>query len=113
MMNTRTFSFSHGVLKNLLLAGPLKLMIVWLIFILLFTTTQMYLPESLTHYQTTNFGLFHTERVCRRQFQIPPNWQKVFPGASKVVIVWEWVNTFTKQQNVDLDQIESICRQQS
>ena len=24
----------------------------------------------LTHYQTTNFRLFHTERVCRRQFQI-------------------------------------------
>ena len=27
----------------------------------------------LTHYQTTNFRLFQTERVCRRQFQI---WQK-------------------------------------
>ena len=25
---------------------------------------------SLTHYQTTNFRLFKTERVCRRQFQI-------------------------------------------
>ena len=24
----------------------------------------------LTHYQTTNFRLFQTERVCRRQFQI-------------------------------------------
>ena len=24
----------------------------------------------LTHYQTTKFRLFHTERVCRRQFQI-------------------------------------------
>ena len=26
--------------------------------------------NSLTHYQTTNFRLFQTERVCRRQFQI-------------------------------------------
>ena len=24
----------------------------------------------LTHYQTTNFRLFQTERVCKRQFQI-------------------------------------------
>ena len=34
------------------------------------------LPRILTpytHYQTTNFRLFQTERVCRRQFQI---WQK-------------------------------------
>ena len=26
--------------------------------------------QLLTHYQTTNFRLFQTERVCRRQFQI-------------------------------------------
>ena len=25
---------------------------------------------GLTHYQTTNFRPFRTERVCRRQFQI-------------------------------------------
>ena len=25
---------------------------------------------KLTHYQTKNFRLFQTERVCRRQFQI-------------------------------------------
>ena len=30
----------------------------------------------LTHYQTTNFRLFETERVCRRQFQISRKWQK-------------------------------------
>ena len=29
-----------------------------------------------THYQTTNFRLFQTERVCRRQFQIWRKWQK-------------------------------------
>ena len=72
----------------------------------------------LTHYQTTNFGLFQTERVCRRQFQngrklskqventvgkgeiarykqflfFPHCFQKAcFPGVSKGVIVWEWV----------------------
>ena len=26
--------------------------------------------DVLTHYQTTNFGLFQTDRVCRRQFQL-------------------------------------------
>ena len=26
--------------------------------------------KALTHYQMTNFKLFQTERVCRRQFQI-------------------------------------------
>ena len=26
--------------------------------------------KHLTHYQMTNFRLFQTERVCRRQFQI-------------------------------------------
>ena len=25
---------------------------------------------KLTHYQMTNFKLFQTERVCRRQFQV-------------------------------------------
>ena len=30
-----------------------------------------HLPQShLTHYQTTNFRLFQTKRVCRRDFQI-------------------------------------------
>ena len=77
----------------------------------------------LTHYQTTNFRLVQTERVCRRQFQIWRKWQKViktventvgkgeiacyeqfllfpqcfqkacFPGASKGVVVWELVNS--------------------
>ena len=26
--------------------------------------------KALTHYQTTDFGLFQTDRVCRQQFQI-------------------------------------------
>ena len=76
---------------------------------------------NLTHYQTTNFRLFQTEGVCRRQFQIDENGRKLskwventvekgeiahyeqfllfpqcfekayFPGASKDAIVWKWV----------------------
>ena len=69
--------------------------------------------KHLTHYQTTNFRLFQTERVCRRQFQIWRKRKKViqtventvgkgeiacfqkacFPGSSTVVIVWEWVKS--------------------
>ena len=75
----------------------------------------------LTHYQTKNFRHFQTERVCRLQFQINENGRKLsnwventvgkgeiaryepfllfprcfqkacFPGASKGVIMWEWV----------------------
>ena len=71
----------------------------------------------LTHYQTTNFRLLQTERVCRRQFQIWRKWQKVIQmgrkhcgkrrncslrcfqkaclaGASKGVTVWEGVNSY-------------------
>ena len=33
--------------------------------------------KPLTLCQRTNFRLFHTERVCRRQFQIWQKWQKV------------------------------------
>ena len=38
-----------------------------------FSCNQTYL----THYQTTNFRLFQTERVCRRQFRIWQKWQIV------------------------------------
>ena len=37
----------------------------------------------LTHYQTTNFRLFQTERVCRQQFQIWRKWQKVIQTGRK------------------------------
>ena len=37
----------------------------------------------LTHYQTTNFRLFQTKKVCRRQFQIWQKWQKVIQTGRK------------------------------
>ena len=84
------------------------------------TGQKLYAPDLLIHYQTTNFELFQTDRVCRRQFQnrrklskqventvgkgeiaryeqfllFPQIFQKAcFPWVSKGVIVWEWVNT--------------------
>ena len=39
--------------------------------------------KPLTHYQTTNFRLFQTERVCRRQFEIWQKWQKVIQRGRK------------------------------
>ena len=67
--------------------------------------------NNLTHYQTTNFRHFQTKRVCRKLSSwventvgkgeiacyeqlllFPQCFQKTcFPGASKGVIVWEWV----------------------
>ena len=47
-------------------------------------TMMMYVSIiRLTHYQTTNFRLFQTERVCRRQFQILRNWKKVIQTGRK------------------------------
>ena len=40
----------------------------------------------LTHYQMTNFRLFQTERVCRRQFQIWRKWQKVIQMGRKPIM---------------------------
>ena len=88
----------------------------------------------LTHYQTTNFRLFQTEKSLQttisnltkiaeklsnrventvgkgeiaryEQFLLFPRcFQKAcFPGASKAVIVWEWVNCIP--HNPDLKQI--------
>ena len=37
----------------------------------------------LTLSQATNFRLFQTERVCRRQFQIPQKWQKALQTGRK------------------------------
>ena len=89
------------------------------------TRLSIYLTyHSLTHYQTTDFRLFQTERVADDNFKFDKNGRKLskrventvgkgeiaryeqfllfpqcfqkacFPGASKGVIVWEWVNPF-------------------
>ena len=93
----------------------------------------VYIHYTLTHYQTTDFRLFQTERVCRRQFQIWQKWKKViqtgrkhcwkrrncslraispfptvfskglFPRGVKGVIVWEWV-----KQQLAFNSITSI-----
>ena len=39
--------------------------------------------KELTHYQTTNFKLFQTERLCRRQFKIWRKWKKVMQTGRK------------------------------
>ena len=41
------------------------------------------LCNRLNHYQTTNFRLFRTERVCKRQFQIWQKWRKVIQMGRK------------------------------
>ena len=81
----------------------------------------LWVPPCLTLSQTTNFRLFHAERVCTRHFKFDKNGSKLskqventlgkgeiarykqfllfpqcfqkacFPEASKGVIVWEWV----------------------
>ena len=43
----------------------------------------MLYSKGLTHYQMTNFGLFQTERVCRRQFQISQKCKKVIQTGRK------------------------------
>ena len=83
----------------------------------------------LTHYQTTNFRLFQTERVCRRQFQIWRKWKKViqtdrkhcgkrrncslrkacFPGVSKGAIVWEWVNSLPHDKILDWSKFKAFA----
>ena len=42
-----------------------------------------FINTILTHYQTTNFRLFQTERVCRRQFQIWQKWKKIIQTGRK------------------------------
>ena len=39
-------------------------------FVLVICKMLLIWSQPLTHHQTTNFRLFKTERVCRRQFQI-------------------------------------------
>ena len=42
-----------------------------------------FVPIELTHYRTTNFRLFQTERVCRGHLQIGQKWKKVIQTGRK------------------------------
>ena len=48
-----------------------------------FSLYQTKILPCLTHYQTTNFRHFQTEKVCRRQFKIWLIWQKVIQTGRK------------------------------
>ena len=60
LLDTSNFSFSRIVFKRLVLQTLENEVLFWI---------GLNLP-LLTHYQTTSFRLFQTERVCRQQFQI-------------------------------------------
>ena len=70
MLVTSIFSFSHNVFY------PYQIKFKFFSHI-------CHLQMLLTHYQTTNFRLFQTERVCRRQFQIWRKWLKVIQTGRK------------------------------
>ena len=92
----------------------------------------MHSPIDLTHYQMTNFRLFQTEDFADNNFKFDENGRKLskrventvgqgeiaryeqfllvpqcfqkacFPGASKGVIVWEWVNAFMIKDHIKI-----------
>ena len=71
LLITSNFFFSHNVFQSCLL---------------LLRRNEYLWSKELTLYQTTNFGLLQTKRVCRRQFQITWKWQK---GLQKCRKHWE------------------------
>ena len=90
LLVVNNFSFSHSVFQKTDIADTRKGLSKGLvgkekIWLYLFRNFWVYMENiplqqseslcnnakiSLTHYQTTNFRLFQTERVCRLQFQI-------------------------------------------
>ena len=68
LLVTSNFSSSHNFFKS---------------YLLLMHQNEYPWSKGLTHYQTTNFGLFQTERVCRWQFQIWWKWKKVIQPSRK------------------------------
>ena len=85
LLITSNLSFSHSVFYPF---GKLSAIFIKL---KLSSANPLSLEESkigrlvmgLTHYETTNFRLFQTERVCRQQFQIWRKWQKVIQKGRK------------------------------
>ena len=73
MLVTSIFSFSHNVFDPI----KHKEVIILANFILLSANASnldqsgvLSFGKELTFYQMTNFRLFHTDRVCRRQFRV-------------------------------------------
>ena len=119
------FSFFHNVFYSQIIVSPFFHIsdIISLFVAELEELRISILGKGLTHYLTTNFRLFQTERVCRLHFRFDENGSKLskpvenivgkgeiacyeqfllfpqcfqkacFPRASKGVIVWERLNT--------------------
>ena len=78
---------AHFLLSNLVLYWPQRAIFIVKIAsgvnplpgdkVLDWSKLKQIADDILTHYQTTNFRLFQSERVCRRQFQIWRKWKKV------------------------------------
>ena len=68
MLIRSNFSCSHNVFKRCLL---------------LMHQNEYLWSKGLTLSQTTNFRLFQTERVCRRQFEISYKWRNVLKRCRK------------------------------
>ena len=84
LLVTSNFSFSRSVFhlfeepsaifnKNEIVVCKLS---IW-------TSLKFVVWKELTHYQMTNFRLFQTERLFRRQFRIWRKWQKVIQTGRK------------------------------
>ena len=93
----------------------------------------------LTHYQTTNFGLFKLKECADDNFKFDENGRKLFkwventvgkgeiaryeqfllfplcfqkacfPGASNGVIVWEWVNFLPNKKSLDSTKLKAFA----
>ena len=72
---TEKLKFILGRVKKIVRKGEMLVSRIFCFFPQCFQKVSF--SGLLTHYQTTNFRLFQTERVCRRQFQIWRKWQKV------------------------------------
>ena len=78
MLVTSIFSCSH----NVFLPFP-KQISIFQSHIIFCRLQILSIWTNLTHYQTTNFRLFQTERVYRRQFQIGRKWHQVIQAGRK------------------------------
>ena len=69
--------------ENFVRKGEIACYKQFLLFSQCFLQNAVLCVNGLTHYQTTNFRLFRTKKVCRRQFHIWRKWQKVIQMGRK------------------------------